>query len=657
MQIASASLNQTPLDWNRNADNIRCAIEWAKKQGTMLLCLPELCISSVGCGQHFKRPGVIEKSMDVFKELLPEMKGMIVAVGLPIEFQGFVFNTVCMVLDGKPLGFQCKTSFANGPIEELLWFRPWARGQYVPFELDGEAYKLGDMSFEFKINEEKTLHVAVEIGEPDWQTSASAPVREGRKIDLLFNPTASPFSFEKHQKRLKYARESTAKNHYVHVFSNYIGNESGPLIYDGGSFIAQEGCILAETPRFSFHDAQACLGNVDLEFFSADNDKPKDENAADQKVEKSDEPLDETKNRRQEIQSNLVDIGSDKDSQEEEFSRAVPLGMLDYLRKSGAKGFALSLSGGADSASLAVLVALGIQSAWSELGKERFLHAFDFVPEIETVRTPKEAVAKFLTCFYQSTRNSGETTRNAAQKLAEELGAEFFVLDIDQIVEQYLSTLSKTLNRQFDWKTDDIALQNIQARSRVPSAWFIANLTGTLLLATGNRSEATLGYTTMDGDTSGCLAPIGGVDKAFLRRWLAWLEKDGLKNGPAGDGETVAMPFLSVITSQTPTAELRPPECCQTDEDDMMPYPVLNRIEQLGPTKGKSQGEIQKTLKEEYPNESDETIRLWIERFYQRWRRNLWKRKRYALSFHLDDDYLSGNDWNRFPPLAGTFEF
>lgn len=650
MQIASASLNQTPLDWNRNADNIRCALEWAKKQGTMLLCLPELCISSVGCGQHFKRPGVIEKSMDVLKELLPDMKGMIVAVGLPLEFQGFVFNTVCMVLDGKPLGFQCKTSFVNGPINELLWFRPWTRGHYIPFELDGEAYKLGDMSFEFKINEEKTLHVAVEVGEPDWQTHALGPIKEGRKIDLLFNPMASPFSFEKHQKRLKYASESTSKHHFVHVFSNYIGNESGPLIYDGGSFIAQEGCILAQTPRFSYHDAQVCLGEVDLAFVKPSTNELKDEENVEEGANKQ---IAKPKNEQPEIKLNLVDVESDNFAKEEEFGRAVPLGMLDYLRKSGAKGFAISFSGGADSAALAVLVSLGIQSAWFELGKDGFLSEFNFVPEIETIQTPKEAVAKFLTCFYQRTRNSSETTRNAAKNVAEELGAEFYEFDIDPMVEQYLSTLSKALNRQFDWKTDDIALQNIQARVRVPSAWFIANLKGALLLATGNRSEAVLGYTTMDGDTSGCLAPVGGIDKAFLRSWLAWMEKDGMKIG----GKTVAMSFLSVITSQTPTAELRPPEYSQTDEDDMMPYPVLNRIEQLGPMRGKSQTEIQKTLKEEYPNESDETIKIWIERFYHRWRGNLWKRKRYALSFHLDDDYLSSDDWSRFPALFGSFEF
>lgn len=654
MKIASVSLNQTPLDWNRNADNIRCAIDWAKKQDTMLLCLPELCISSAGCGQHFKRPGVIGKSMDILKQLLPEMKGMIVAVGLPLEFEGSVFNTVCMVLDGKPLGFQCKTGFAGGPIDELRWFRPWPRGQYVPFELDGEAYKLGDMSFEFRINESTALHVAIDVGEPDWRATAVEPTREGRKIDLLFNPMSSAFSFEKHAKRLEYARKSTAWHHYVHVCSNYIGNEAGPMIFDGGSFIAQEGCILAESPRFSFHDVQACLGNVDLALIrSSDHGVEAAKEKTETKTEHDAEEKSDNKSASSPDLPNLVDIKSDEYSREEEFSRAVSLGLLDYLRKSGAKGFALSLSGGADSGAVAVLVALGIQTAWSELGREGFLSEFDFIPDISKVQSPEEAVGCFLTCFYQATRNSGETTRKAAKTLADNIGAKFYEFDLDPIVEQYLSMLSKTLGRDFDWKKDDIALQNIQARARVPSAWFVANLQNTLLLATGNRSEAAVGYTTMDGDTAGCLAPIGGVDKEFLLHWLSRLETHGFKIGD----KTVTMPFLSVITTQKPTAELRPPQLGQTDEDDLMPYSVLNRIEQLGPMQGKSRNEMIETLKKEFPDESDETVRRWVERFHRLWRNNIWKRNRYALSFHLDDDHLPAADWRRFPTLSGDFEF
>lgn len=611
MKIATAALNQTPLDWNRNADNIRCAIDWARKNETMVVCLPELCIPGVGCGPYFKRPGVVEKSLDIFFELLPELKGMIATLGLPIEYKGILFNTACLIVDGKPFGFQCRTSFVDSKLHELGWFRPWMRNQHAEFELNGENYKLGDLSFEFKLNEERDFHVAVEIGEPDWNSPKQPAAAERQKLDLLLNPSASRFSLEKHARRLQYAREATEKFDYVHVFSNYVGNESGPEIYDGGSFVAEKGKIVAETPRFSYHDAQGTVAILNRE--------------------------------------SPEDIAAQQPVREEELSHAVPLGMLDYLRKSGAKGFALSLSGGADSTSIAVFVALGVRFAWTELGRDAFCEQFGFVPGIADVQTPQDAVGRFLTCFYQGTKNSGETTRNAAKTVAEELGADFFELDIDSIVDDYVRMISNALGRELTWETDDIALQNIQARARVPSAWLIANVRNALLLATGNRSEATLGYTTMDGDTAGCLAPIGGIDKAFLRQWLNWMES----TGPKIDGRRVSMPFLSAVNSQIPTAELRPPERNQTDEEDMMPYPVLNRIEQLGIAQRKSQSEIFETLREEFKEYSDEDFIFWIGRFFRRWRQNIWKRKRYAMSFHVDDSSISSEDIGRFPTLSG----
>src|SRR5439155_20781534 len=111
---------------------------------------------------------------------------------------------------------------------------------------------------------------------------------------------------------------------------------------------------------------------------------------------------------------------------------------------------------------------------------------------------------------------------------------------------------SKAINRELDWKTDDLALQNIQARARPPSVWLLANIRAALLLSTSNRSEAAVGYATMDGDTSGGLAPIAGIDKAFLRRW----RRSCQTQGPDGIGP---LPELAVVNDQAPTAELRPP--------------------------------------------------------------------------------------------------
>src|SRR4029434_1084536 len=105
-------------------------------------------------------------------------------------------------------------------------------------------------------------------------------------------------------------------------------------------------------------------------------------------------------------------------------------------------------------------------------------------------------------------------------------------LDVDALVQQYTRTVEQAIGRPLSWAGDDLVLQNIQARVRGPGVWMLANLKNALLLATSNRSEAAVGYATMDGDTSGGLSPIAGIDKAFLCRWLRWLET----TGPRGVG-------------------------------------------------------------------------------------------------------------------------
>ena len=109
-------------------------------------------------------------------------------------------------------------------------------------------------------------------------------------------------------------------------------------------------------------------------------------------------------------------------------------------------------------------------------------------------------------------------------------------LEIDRLVQGYVSGIEQVLGRSLTWQTDDIALQNIQARVRAPSVWLLANVKNALLLSTSNRSEAAVGYATMDGDTCGGLCPIAGIDKAFLLTGFAgWKPRGrwGLHSIPA----------------------------------------------------------------------------------------------------------------------------
>ena len=152
----------------------------------------------------------------------------------------------------------------------------------------------------------------------------------------------------------------------------------------------------------------------------------------------------------------------------------------------------------------------------------------------------------------------------------------------------------------------------------------------------------------MDGDTSGGISPIAGIDKHFLRQWLRWYETEGLP-------ETGPIPALHVINAQQPTAELRPLETKQTDEEDLMPYPVLTLIEHAAIHDRKSPVEVFEAVRFSENSYSEEEWVAWITRFFQLWSRNQWKRERYAVSFHYDDFNLDPRSWCRFPVLSSGF--
>jgi len=258
-------------------------------------------------------------------------------------------------------------------------------------------------------------------------------------------------------------------------------------------------------------------------------------------------------------------------------------------------------------------------------------------------------VRVLLTTVYQATRNSSEVTRNAARSVAQGLGARHLELDVDAQVQGYISMIESALQRTLDWQTDDIALQNIQARTRAPSVWLLANLAGALLLSTSNRSEAAVGYATMDGDTAGGLAPIAGIDKAYLRRWLVWMEEVG----PAG---LAPIPALAAVNVQAPTAELRPSSENQTDEGDLMPYDLLDAIERAAIRDKRGPLEVFELMNALFPQHGKLPLVTWIERFFRLFTRNQWKRERYAPSFHLDDENLDPKTWCRFPILSGGYD-
>ncbi len=645
IKVGAAVVNQTPLDWEGNTRHIVDAIAMARRQDVGLLCLPELCVTGYGCEDAFLSPGVQATALAVLREIVPETRGIAVALGLPLHYRKALFNVVAFVVDARIAGFVAKRFLpGDGLHYEPRWFKPWPEGYRGQVEIEGELYPLGD--FYFRCD---GVSVGFEICEDAWVAQRPGGRLAARGVDVLLNPSASHFAFGKHKIRRRFVIEGSRAFGVSYVYTNLLGNDAGRVIFDGGTLIASGGKFLAEGRRFSFDDVELTTAVIDV-----DETRMLQMRSASHNPELEPEPGEQTRVAFEFPETafarghhELPGWERGPHAKEEEFTRAVTLGLFDYLRKSRSRGFVVSLSGGADSAATALLVALPAHRAVAAPGTDGF-HG-RLACRALGAQDVRAIVHRLLICVYQSTRNSSETTREAAQAVAESVGAEYLELDVDGLVESYKTLVGDAIGRRLTWERDDITLQNIQARTRGPSVWMLANLRGALLLSTSNRSEAAVGYATMDGDTCGGLSPIAGIDKAFLRQWLAWMEV----TGPEG-GEPI--PALEKINRQQPTAELRPASAGQTDEDDLMPYELLDAIERVAIRDKKVPPEVYQIMRAEFPDIQPRQLGAWVERFFRLWCRNQWKRERYAPSFHVDDENLDPKTWCRFPILSGGFE-
>ncbi|HWZ21943.1 MAG TPA: hypothetical protein VNW06_04775, partial [Cytophagaceae bacterium] len=474
------------------------------------------------------------------------------------------------------------------------------------------TYNIGDVLYEVE-----GIKIGFEICEDAWRPQRPGFRHQQKGAQLILNPSASHFAFNKSVIRYDLVIGGSKKFNCTYIYADLLGNEAGRMIYDGEVLIAHQGKLIQRNDRLSFKNVNLVYADINF-----------------QSGETSHTPL---------VHDDL--------EKEYEFWEATSLGLFDYMRKSKSKGFVLSLSGGADSSACAVMVSEMVKKGLKELGVEKFI----IKGGIEELINPTEIIAlpfeeqvrcimnKILVCAYQGTVNSGDDTFQSAEELAKSIGATFYHWPVTEEVKSYTGKIEHAIGRKLTWETDDITLQNIQARSRSPIIWMLANINRALLITTSNRSEGDVGYATMDGDTSGSIAPIAGVDKHFIRSWLLWAEE---KMGQTG---------LRFVNALTPTAELRPVERTQTDEKDLMPYSVLVEIERLAIKERKSPKVVFEELKKKNVEDS-ELLRFHIKKFYTLWTRNQWKRERIAPSFHIDDFNVDPRSWCRFPILSGGFE-
>ncbi len=668
IKVAAAVLNQTPRDWKGNKANILEAIRQAKEQKVSILCLPEATITGYGMEDDYFCADVPQRAIRKLKDIIsegvpnsgridPMCWNLIFCVGLPIRFNNTLYNAVATVVNGKVLGFTCKQHLAGDGIHyENRWFKPWPQGVVqsvnIP-ELGGEI-PIGDIHFNIG-----GIKIGYEICEDAWVANRPGTVLATKGVDIYLNPSASHFSFGKLNTRRNFVVDGSRAFSATYIYANLVGNEAGRAVYDGGALIATGGSLVVVGKRFTYNNVLLTTAVVDV-----DNTRTSQVRTASfqPNIEKYNEGCVDCDFTYTTVSEKLtINPVQEKwelspDIKHEECVRALGLALMDYMRKSHTKGFTISLSGGADSAMVTYLCAMGIQMAIDELGVAKFITKY--CPQLGTgarcsnfdqwtkEKQIERLVSLLITTAYQATAQSGEVTRHAASELAKALNVPHYEFDVEPMVQEYKKLGVIVKGSELTFEANDITLQNLQARVRCPSIWMIANMKGTLLLTTSNMSEAAVGYATMDGDTAGSVAPIAGLPKVYIREFLAWV---------AGAGDTIG-DAMYLIVKQQPTAELRPASYKQTDEDDLMPYWLLHKIETLVVKNRQTPVEVYQSLKVLIDDYDNNQLIKDITKFFKLFSINQWKRERYALSFHMDDHNLDPRTWCRTPILTGGYE-
>ncbi len=604
IKIASSNLNQIPLDWDKNYSNIKTSILESIKNKVKVLCLPELSITGYGCQDLFFTNWVIEKAKLELIKIQKLCNQITVIVGLPLHYKNKTYNTCCIINNKEIKSFFVKSNLPNDGIHyEKRWFDPWNLGEKKEIFFNGNKVPIGTIQYEYN----KDLTIGFEICRDSWDKERPANfIKINKKHLLILNPIASHYAFKKFDFRKNQVIDSSKKYDCTYISCNLLGNESGKSIFEGDTILAQKGKLLHISKRFSFKNVISNIYDIDLE---------------------------KTSTKFVDSKTNIF----------EEFINAASLALFDYNIKSKCNGFTVSLSGGADSSCTVILVYEMIRRAMLELGEKGVIKKLNLKNLQKDYYSINTIMKNILITVYQKSKNSSLATELSAKKLAQFISSTHFKWSINEEVKSIIDKISKATNKKYNWENDNIALQNVQARVRSPFIWFIANTNNRILLSTSNRSESAVGYSTMDGDTSGSVSPIAGIDKVFIKKLLIYLKEKYNYN------------CLNNVLNLEPSAELKPKKFNQKDEDDLMPYSILSRIERYAIKERLSPKNIYDKIKKEKIY-TDNKLKKYIKKFFNLLGKNQWKRERTAPSFHFDDYSLDASTWYRFPILSSNFK-
>ncbi|CAG9321354.1 unnamed protein product [Blepharisma stoltei] len=681
--VTVTTLNNWVLDFAGNQRRIIESIKISKDVHKAKVRIgSELEIPGYSCEDHFLEPDTFFHSWEVLAEVLKLTKtepynDILCLVGMCINHHGVLYNCGVFVYNGTVILIKPKLILADdGNYRESRWFTPWSGGTMVmDFTLPrciSELYGQRKSKFgNAMLRTEEGYIIGTECCEELWAPIPSSTSLFLQGAHVVFNQSGSHFSLRKLEKRIDLIKSATNKTGGIYLYANNRGCDGNRMYFDGSSMICVNGRIVASSNQFNLKDIDVLSAAVDLSsietFRSPANARAMQ---ATESVKLSYPIIDITGFYLlcPSVPCITQPINEPGLSIEEQIAGAPACWLWDYLRRSGAKGFFLPLSGGADSASTLALIGcmckLVYDSLKSETGYNKEVIESDLRKLIGRLpESPRDLASEIMHSAYLGTVNSSEETKSRSRRAAEEIGSRHYEVVIDKIVESFIglfTRLSKSKRPEFKanggtW-IEDLALQNIQARSRMIAAYLMGQLLPWhqnkpgyyLILGSGNLEEGLTGYMTKYDNSSADLNPIGGISKVDLKRFLIWAS------------DKLNAPALSEIAFAVPTAELTPlkeGQICQTDEAELgLTYPEmsalarLRKVDHLGPLY------TYKKLLSEWRHLSKLEIATKVKRFYTLYGKNRHKMATITPSLHVESYSADDNRYD-IRPLFYNFQW
>jgi NAD+ synthase (glutamine-hydrolysing) len=505
LRAALAQINPVVGDIEGNAGKVADGIARARDGGASLVVFPELCLTGYPPEDLLLKTRFLDAAGAALEELAADAHGIVAFVGFP-EHADDVYNSAAVLADGRVAAVYRKIHLPNyGVFDEERYFQAGSEGAIV--ELNG-------------------VPIGVTVCEDIWEPGPPATSEALAGAQLIVNLSASPYHAGKGMERERMLVQRARDNVAAVLFCNTVGGQD-ELVFDGHSLaIDQDGEILARGPQFE--EALTFL-TVDPGAVAAARLRDPRHRTAARRERKAVPVLASIAVEAEEAPEAVGGEVAPTLGPEEEVYAALCTGLRDYAGKNGFERVVIALSGGIDSALTALIAA-------DALGPEH------------------------VVCVSMPSPYSSEGTRADARAIAQNLGVEFMDLSIEDVMETY----ERLLAGPFEGREPDLAEENVQARIRGNVIMALSNKFGWLVLATGNKSEMSVGYATLYGDMAGGFAVLKDVFKGWVYRLVRWRNED--------EGRELVP---SSVLERAPSAELR---ADQLDEDSLPSYELLDRI-------------------------------------------------------------------------------